>query len=140
MRLKRNEVYARYGRAFKSADLQAHFQASSWYMVVETYTDSQLTETDKANIALIRSFEAPPEPRDGMVGELMFINTEALVITDGSSMYGDDGGERHYVSRGTTYVVTWSGSAGFGTSSEDLELWTWTGSTWTRQPVSPPAG
>ena len=30
-RIQRNEIYARYGRAFSSADLKAHFGKQSWY-------------------------------------------------------------------------------------------------------------
>ena len=32
-RVKRNEIFARYGRAFQSEDLQQHFGATGWYAV-----------------------------------------------------------------------------------------------------------
>jgi len=137
MRVRRNEVYARYGRAFKSADLQKHFGATDWYRVVSTYADSMLSETDKANVAVIRAFEAAPKEWSGQEGMLMFISDAELAIVDGDSMYGELGGERHYVARGAKYVITWTGSAGFGTSADDRELWTWTGSSWKREKLHP---
>ncbi len=57
LRLLRNTIYARRGRPFKSKVLQAHFKAMSWYQEDPTYTDARLTETDKRNIALIRTVE-----------------------------------------------------------------------------------
>lgn len=57
LRLLRNTIYARRGRPFKSKVLQAHFSAMSWYKLDPAYTDARLTETDKRNIALIRSVE-----------------------------------------------------------------------------------
>ena len=140
MRVRRNEVYARYGRAFKSADLQKHFGATDWYQVVPTYADSVLTKRDKANVALIRSFEAAPKQWSGQEGMLMFISATELAIVDGDSMYGELGGERHYVARGAKYVITWTGAPTFGASADELELWTWTGSSWTREKLHPPVG
>ena len=57
LRVLRNEIYARYGRAFASDDLTQHFQAQPWYQVREDYSDDLLTETDKAQAFLIKSFE-----------------------------------------------------------------------------------
>ena len=140
MRVRRNEVYARYGRGFQSADLQQHFGATDWYQVVPTYDDRLLTETDKANVAVIRSFEAAAKDWSGQEDMLMFISDTELVIVEGDSMYGDVGGERHYVARGASYVITWTGAATFGLGADELELWTRTGTGWKREKLHPPVG
>ena len=57
LRLLRNAVYARHGRMFASADLQTLFGGQIWYRPNPDYSDDLLTETDKANIALIQEFE-----------------------------------------------------------------------------------
>ncbi|MBO83960.1 MAG: hypothetical protein CL927_01260 [Deltaproteobacteria bacterium] len=140
MRIKRNEVYARYGRAFQSADLQKHFGATSWYSVVPTYSDSVLTPTDKANVALISAFEEKPRAWDGPVGDLMFISSRELAIIEGDSMYGDFDNERWYAARGSKYVITWTGAEAFGSSVEELELWTFSAGAWQREPLHSPNG
>jgi serine/threonine protein kinase len=57
LRLLRNTVYARHGRIFDSADLRAYFNRQSWYQPSNSYRDSMLTATDKANIATILAEE-----------------------------------------------------------------------------------
>lgn len=53
----RNEIFARYGRGFNRADLQAHFDAQPWYTrrydPEDFPTDRLLTEVQKQNAALI---------------------------------------------------------------------------------------
>lgn len=140
MRRKRNEVYARYGRAFQSADLSKHFESTNWYSVDASYSDAVLTPTDRANAALIGAFEAKARAWSGQVGELMFISDNELAIVDGDSIYAEPSGERWYVARGSKYVITWSGSPDFGSSTDDLELWTSTGEAWRREALQPPQG
>lgn len=60
--LARNEIFARHGRGFSSADLQDYFDGKSWYS--EQYTpeefdalSSQLNDVEAANVATIRSIE-----------------------------------------------------------------------------------
>ncbi|HEY0321616.1 MAG TPA: YARHG domain-containing protein [Pyrinomonadaceae bacterium] len=57
LRRLRNAVYARHGRTFDSADLQRYFESRSWYKPRSDYTETELTETDRANIKLIQSVE-----------------------------------------------------------------------------------
>lgn len=57
LRLARNAVYAFYGRAFKSSDLQKYFNAKSWYYISETYSDKLITKEHKELIARVKSFE-----------------------------------------------------------------------------------
>jgi hypothetical protein len=49
----RNEIYARRGREFENRDIRHHFYCQPWYEPNPKYTDALLTETDRANIALI---------------------------------------------------------------------------------------
>ena len=58
----RNEIFARHGRGFSNADLQAYFDGKTWYH--EQYAPeefdamtSPLNDTEKANVATIRSLE-----------------------------------------------------------------------------------
>lgn len=59
LRLLRNTIYARHGRVFQSPDLQWYFERRSWYAPQPTYTDSVLTENDRANGKLILHVEGP---------------------------------------------------------------------------------
>lgn len=56
LRLARNEIYARHGYVFKSADLQAYFDSQMWYVADESY-DGELTDVERHNVTLIRSLE-----------------------------------------------------------------------------------
>lgn len=137
-RIKRNEIYARYGRSFQSADLQGHFGAQSWYQVRDRYSDDLLTANDRANAALIKSFEGASPKRDGQYAQLMFMNEHELVISDDDSMYGHEGEERYYASRGATHVITWHGAQTLdlrNASVRDPELWTWKAGRWTRSAI-----
>ena len=57
LRLLRNMVYARRGRAFTSDVLQQYFGSLDWYKSDPSYTDAKLTDVDRRNITLIRSVE-----------------------------------------------------------------------------------
>lgn len=138
----RNEIYARYGRAFKNAKLRAHFQSQSWYREVPTFNDQYLTDVDRRNLALIQSFEGESPARTYQVGKLWFSDTKSLVISDDPSFYGFMGQERHYVSRGKNHVITWSGSGTFDLRDPNVknaELWTWTGADWTNLSIQRPS-
>ncbi len=55
LRLARNEVFARHGYTFNSADLQAFFGARSWY--APAGQDVSLSAIEAANVDLIRQIE-----------------------------------------------------------------------------------
>lgn len=57
LRVLRNTIYARRGRAFKSQILRDHFSGMSWYKVDPAYSDKLLSKNDQRNIALIKSVE-----------------------------------------------------------------------------------
>ena len=60
-RVARNEIYARHGRRFKDASLQAHFDSCSWYkgtIAPEAFRDdSVLSKLEKDNIKVIEAYE-----------------------------------------------------------------------------------
>jgi YARHG domain len=58
--LMRNEIYARHGRRFNSADLQAYFGSQSWYQghySPDSFPEDLLTEVQKYNVGLISKAE-----------------------------------------------------------------------------------
>ncbi len=72
LRLLRNTIYARRGRAFKSPILRDHFLGMDWYKVDPAYSDKLLSKTDSRNIALIKSVEnenGGPINDEGMLTE-----------------------------------------------------------------------
>jgi len=62
LRIMRNEIFARYGYVFKSSDMREYFENLSWYknllkLDAKNNASSLLTETEKANIILIKKIE-----------------------------------------------------------------------------------
>lgn len=55
LRLARNEIFARRGRIFKSADLTAHFSHFDWYR--PTSTEVQVNDIEKANAKAMQAEE-----------------------------------------------------------------------------------
>lgn len=58
LRLTRNEIYARHGFAYSSADLAALFGARDWYQPVGQSV--ALSQVEQQNVALIQAAEAEP--------------------------------------------------------------------------------
>ncbi|MCL4366847.1 YARHG domain-containing protein [Patescibacteria group bacterium] len=57
LKVARNEIYARYGRAFVSQDLACYFAKQSWYKENPAYSDQSLSSLEIANVNFISSFE-----------------------------------------------------------------------------------
>lgn len=57
IRVIRNLVFARHGYSFKGKDLRLMFEAYDWYIPVSNDVKAQLTELEKANIALLNRYE-----------------------------------------------------------------------------------
>ena len=55
LRIARNEIFARHGRIFVSADLKAYFAKFSWYHPVSA--EVPLSKLEEANVALVREAE-----------------------------------------------------------------------------------
>lgn len=57
LRIARNEIYARHGRRFKSADLAEYFARMNWYRPL--HDDVSLSPIERANVELIGKYEKP---------------------------------------------------------------------------------
>ena len=57
LRLMRNEVYARRGRAFRTEWLSQYFYSQPWYDPREDFTEPELSDTEKKNIETIVAYE-----------------------------------------------------------------------------------
>jgi len=57
LKVARNEIYARHGRAFVHKDLQCYFATQSWYSVDSSYSTLMLSYTENKNIATILNYE-----------------------------------------------------------------------------------
>lgn len=57
LKVARNEIYARYGRAFVHKDLQCYFNTQSWYKIDNNFTESVLSTIETKNIATIQTYE-----------------------------------------------------------------------------------
>ncbi len=55
--LIRNEIYARHGRTFQTAWIQAYFDSQSWYQRDPTYRDSWLSRTEARNAAFVADYQ-----------------------------------------------------------------------------------
>jgi hypothetical protein len=54
----RQEIYARRGKVFtKEPWFQTYFESFAWYKPNAEFTDAQLTEVEKRNIATIAAYE-----------------------------------------------------------------------------------
>lgn len=57
LRIIRNSIYAKHGSRFTSADLQDYFDSQQWYIPIDSYSDSLLSESDLVTLELIKSIE-----------------------------------------------------------------------------------
>jgi len=92
LRVLRNEVFAQYGRAFSSSDLQEHFKKTSWYKEDPSFSEDRLTANDKANVALLSSLEGDRRASQRKVGEYAGDGYRLLLVseTDCEVVLGDD--------------------------------------------------
>lgn len=58
LRIMRNEIFARRGLRFKTADMKAHFEKQSWYKGSADNVDDKLTPLELSNVELIKKAEA----------------------------------------------------------------------------------
>lgn len=61
LRLARNEIYARHGARFKSADLQSYFSSWPWYTPRVDAAAVKLSVVEQINVSLIQSLENDPD-------------------------------------------------------------------------------
>lgn len=53
----RQEIYARHGKVFKEPWLQKYFASFDWYKANPDFSDAQLSDLEKKNIAMIAAYE-----------------------------------------------------------------------------------
>lgn len=58
LKLLRGVVFGRHGRVFKDRDIQGYLKDQPWYKPDESFSNSALNETERANLDLIRELEA----------------------------------------------------------------------------------
>ncbi|PWT88730.1 MAG: hypothetical protein C5B55_12625 [Blastocatellia bacterium] len=58
LKLLRGIVFGRHGRVFKDAEINTYLQAQSWYKPKSDFKNSQLNDTERQNLDLIRIAEA----------------------------------------------------------------------------------
>lgn len=63
LRVLRNEIYARHGHIFKSADLSSYFSRFDWYHPDTDNAFNRLSDTEKKNIDIIKSMESSAPSR-----------------------------------------------------------------------------
>lgn len=116
----RNEVFARYGRPFEKEEFHAFFTAQPWYRERPDWSEALLTANDKANVALLQSFEGPDDAgRKALVEAGEFTGTGlTLTLVDahtaeigrpGDDLYEWERDSEQWEPRGTGWVITWKG-------------------------------
>jgi hypothetical protein len=72
LRTLRNEVFARHGREFKSEELRRWFKLFAWYSPRSDFSESELSEVERANIALITRRES--QMHEELASRLLSVN------------------------------------------------------------------
>jgi hypothetical protein len=57
IKLVRNEIFARYGREFKTQDYKSYFSKFEWYKPNKKYGDTLLTKNDLRDIKILKNYE-----------------------------------------------------------------------------------
>ncbi|HLM57132.1 MAG TPA: YARHG domain-containing protein, partial [Pyrinomonadaceae bacterium] len=58
LKFLRGIVFGRHGRVFKDRDIQGYLKEQPWYKPADAFQNSQLNDTERANLDLIREAEA----------------------------------------------------------------------------------
>lgn len=57
LRIMRNEIFARHGYIFKTADMKQYFNQQNWYKPIYNDVTDQLSSIEKTNVEFIKSYE-----------------------------------------------------------------------------------
>ncbi|MFI5136857.1 MAG: YARHG domain-containing protein, partial [Sphingobacteriales bacterium] len=57
LKIMRNEIFARHGYIFKTADMKNYFAQQNWYKPLYSDVTNQLTSIEKTNVEFIKSYE-----------------------------------------------------------------------------------
>jgi YARHG domain len=58
LKIMRNEIYARHGYIFKTADMRAYFSRQNWYRPLAADVSGQLSGVERRNTQLIQQYES----------------------------------------------------------------------------------
>ena len=120
LRIARNNVFARRGRAFTSEDLRTHFESQAWYTVDPAYSDDDLTEAEKEQVALIASFETDRDPTQTYqfsgTPRILFPEEGVAVVVPSDDIYEGMVDPVHYTAHGD-WVLTWGGPSPYNAST-----------------------
>jgi hypothetical protein len=58
LKIMRNEIYARHGYIFKTADMRAYFSRQNWYRPLAADVSGQLSGAERRNVQLIQQYES----------------------------------------------------------------------------------
>ena len=58
LKLLRGVVFGRHGRVFRDRDIQGYLKDQQWYKPDPNFSNASLSETERANLDLIRELEA----------------------------------------------------------------------------------
>ena len=132
----RNEVFARHGRAFKTAKYAEYFAKKPWYKINPNYNEKMLTQNDAANVALIRSFEGSAGAQKALKGgeyfneqsgdegeRLVFFNAKTLEVVKGFDIYFSDAKRYSWTALGEEWIVTWTGADSWNAKNSSATLW-----------------
>ena len=121
LRLAVNEIYARRGRRFNSADLQEYFNQKTWYkgtIAPEAFDESVFNEYEKANVALLGSLQEERKSGGSTAGMQSPFEQNYIY----GSYYWDDDGREFFLD------ITWDGDSdlavfsGFHTEERYIRL------------------
>lgn len=107
-----NEIYARHGRLFKDAELQAYFNEQPWYqgsVAPENFNENSLSQIEKDNIKFLQEkrgnspskaakkvlfgmYEARFDSSGGAELEIVYVSGDDLCTVSLSGSYGDRAG------------------------------------------------
>lgn len=119
LRIARNEIYAAYGRMFTSQDLIDYFNSKPWYQGTipsDQFDDSVLTETQKANIRTIQSYEELADEGSDYSARGLAINDEyAIPQIPGEYTYVNNSDDSQYVTLtvGSDVSLAFWGATGY---------------------------
>lgn len=139
LRLARNEIFARRGRAFEDVELATYFSNKKWYKATQSaksFDYDSLNEYEKANVLLLQEMEpsAPTlvwkqkgqewygydqdgNPIQGWIqnkGLYYYLEDDGRMVT-GFLQYGDDPVQRGPLVTGEGYFMLADGSLFYGT-------------------------
>ena len=90
----RNEIYARHGREFKTASLQAYFNSKSWYKINPNYNykneNQELSAIELANVRFILAYEKGEVEHGSPKTAADYLDTQGIMIEYVNDLFSYD--------------------------------------------------